>query len=395
MRRAKVFTGSSHVELSNLIADKLGMPSAPVTVSMNQNRETSVDLGVSVRGDDIFIIQSGSECINDHLMELLILINSCKIASAARITAIIPYFPYSKQSKKKKARGAITAKSNMLTVAGADHIITMDLHHDQMQGFFSKPIDNLLAEPSITKYIQDHVPNYRNGVVVSKNAGGVKRVTSLADRLKIDFALIHKDSVASLTNPMLAASRLSKSKSSIILDPSTSARPASTELMNLQTADSANGASSSKSPYLSHMRETTTIDETENTIQVCEVIEKQWHEEGMQLVGDVDRKIAFIVDDILDKAESFVTAAKLLKKRGAQLVYVVATHGILSGDAIWQMEQCDAIHQVIVTNSYPIQPEKRNSSSKLRVIDISTVLAEAIRRTHNGESISYLFHTPM
>ncbi|CAG8708351.1 3964_t:CDS:2, partial [Dentiscutata heterogama] len=123
---------------------------------------------------------SGSTQINDHLMELLIMISACKGASASRVTAVMPYFPYSKQSKKKKYRCAITAKvANLLSVAGVDHIITMDLHASQMQGFFNRPVDNLYAEPCIAKWIQDTVPEYANGVVVSKNAGGAKSAFSI------------------------------------------------------------------------------------------------------------------------------------------------------------------------------------------------------------------------
>ncbi|CAG8582765.1 1934_t:CDS:2, partial [Ambispora leptoticha] len=198
MRRTKVFSGSSHVELAISICEKLGIGSpAPVILKKFSNQETSVEIGqcCSVRNEDVFIIQSGSTHTNDHLMELLIMISACKGASASRITAVMPYFPYCKQSKKKKHRGAITAKmvANLLSVAGVDHIITMDLHASQIQGFFNKPVDNLYAEPTIAKWIQDTVPGYSRGVVVSKNPGGAKRVTSLADRLKLDFAIIHTD----------------------------------------------------------------------------------------------------------------------------------------------------------------------------------------------------------
>ena len=148
-----------------------------VTFKSSPNHEMSVDIGVSVRNQDVFLIQSGSDQMNDHLMELLILIHACKSASAKRVTAILPYFPYGKMGKKKQARGSITAKlvANMLDVAGVDHVITMDLHSSQIQGFFNRPVDNLFAEPSIAKFIKEHIPEYATGVVVSKNAGGAKR----------------------------------------------------------------------------------------------------------------------------------------------------------------------------------------------------------------------------
>ena len=133
------------------------------------NQETSVTIGESVRDEDVFIIQSGCGEINDNLMELLILISACKTASARRITAVIPTFPYARQDKKDKSRAPITAKliANMLTVAGANHVITMDLHASQIQGFFDIPVDNLYAEPATLKWVTDNIDNWRNAVIVS------------------------------------------------------------------------------------------------------------------------------------------------------------------------------------------------------------------------------------
>jgi ribose-phosphate pyrophosphokinase len=178
MRRTKILAGSSHGELSKLITERLGMRPANVNVKQFANHETALEIDVSVRGEDVFLIQSGGDNINDYLMELLIMANACKMASARRITAIIPYFPYSKQSKKKKMRGCITAKliADMLQVAGVQHVITMDLHSSQIGGFFHiSTLDNLFAEPSFARFIKEKIPDYTNGVVVSKNAGGAKR----------------------------------------------------------------------------------------------------------------------------------------------------------------------------------------------------------------------------
>nr|KAJ3417993.1 hypothetical protein HK105_000509 [Polyrhizophydium stewartii] len=348
--QVKIFTGSSHPELASLVLERLGIPASPAILKRFSNAETSVEIGESVRDADVFIIQSGSTAVNDHLMELLIMISACRSASARRITAVwvhaapragstasmdarerpadaehasLPYFPYNKQSKKKKARAAITAKlvSNMLHVAGVDHIITMDLHSSQIQGFFNKPVDNLLAEPSIARYMKERFESVLSrGVVISKNAGGAKRVTSLADRLKIDFALIHRERY--------------------------------------------------------HLQADSELTETRLT-----------------LVGDVKGKICFMVDDVIDGTHSFLDSCEHLKKCEAEKVYIIATHGILSGDALQEIEECSAVDEVIVTNTYPMAEAKRRSSSKLSIIDISGVFAEAIRRTHNSESISYLFHT--
>ncbi|KXS17477.1 ribose-phosphate pyrophosphokinase 1-like protein [Gonapodya prolifera JEL478] len=321
MRKTKIFAGSSHPELASLIADRLGIPLAPASFRKFPNQEMTVEIGTSVRDEDVFIIQSGSAAVNDNLMELLLMVNACKMASAGRITAVLPYFPYSKQSKKKKVRSAIAAKlvAQMIGVAGVDHVITMDLHGSQMQGFFSKPVDNLLAEPTIARYIMERIPEYSSGVVVSKNVGGAKRVTSLADRLRMDFALVHRE-------------RLGGS------DP----------------------------------------DEEDSKLT---------------LVGDVSGRVCFIVDDVIDDVHGVCEAAIHLVSCRATRVHLVGTHGILSDNALHLVEACDAISEIIVTNTYPISEEKRKMTRKLRVIDVSGVLAEAIRRTHNGESISYLFYT--
>lgn len=137
----------------------------------------SVEIGESVRGEDVYIIQSGCGEVNDNLMELLIMINACKIASASRVTAVIPCFPYARQDKKDKSRAPISAKlvANMLSVAGADHIITMDLHASQIQGFFDIPVDNLYAEPAVLKWIRENIADWRNAIIVSPDAGGAKR----------------------------------------------------------------------------------------------------------------------------------------------------------------------------------------------------------------------------
>ena len=141
------------------------------------NGETSVKIGESVREEDVFIIQSGCGDVNDNLMELLILINACKTASARRITAVIPCFPYARVDKKDKSRAPITAKlvANMLTVAGCDHVITMDLHASQIQGFFDIPVDNLYTEPLMIGYIKRDIDGWQNGIIVSPDAGGAKR----------------------------------------------------------------------------------------------------------------------------------------------------------------------------------------------------------------------------
>uniref|UniRef100_A0A8C3BPS8 ribose-phosphate diphosphokinase n=2 Tax=Neognathae TaxID=8825 RepID=A0A8C3BPS8_CAIMO len=190
-----LFSGSSHHDLSQRVADRLGLELGKVVTKKFSNQETSVEIGESVRGEDVYIIQSGCGEINDNLMELLIMINACKIASSSRVTAVIPCFPYARQDKKDKSRAPISAKlvANMLSVAGADHIITMDLHASQIQGFFDIPVDNLYAEPAVLQWIKENILEWKNCIIVSPDAGGAKRVTSIADRLNVEFALIHKE----------------------------------------------------------------------------------------------------------------------------------------------------------------------------------------------------------
>ncbi|KAJ1919402.1 ribose phosphate diphosphokinase subunit prs4 [Mycoemilia scoparia] len=313
----RILSGNSHPVLAELIAKRLGLDLSNVTVSKYSNQETAVTIGESVRDEDVFIIQSGCGEINDHLMELLIMINACKIASARRITAVIPCFPYARQDKKDKSRAPISAKlvANMLTIAGADHVITMDLHASQIQGFFDCPVDNLYGEPSVLKYIRENIPDWRNAIIVSPDAGGAKRATAIADQLDLDFALIHKE------------------------------RKKANEVSR------------------------------------------------MVLVGDVQDKVAILVDDMADTCGTLGLAATTLKKNGAQAVYAIVTHGVLSGKALEVITKSD-LTKVVVTNTIP-HASKKKLCSKLDTIDVSRVFAEAIRRTHNGESISYLFrHIP-
>ncbi|KAK9480880.1 phosphoribosyltransferase-like protein [Lipomyces japonicus] len=190
----KLLAGNSHPELAKLVSLRLGLDLAKIAVFQYSNQETSVTIGESVRDEDVFILQTGCGEINDNLMELLIMINACKTASARRITAVIPNFPYARQDKKDKSRAPITAKlmANMLQTAGCNHVITMDLHASQIQGFFNVPVDNLYGEPSVLKYIRENV-DYKNAIIVSPDAGGAKRAAALADRLDLNFALIHKE----------------------------------------------------------------------------------------------------------------------------------------------------------------------------------------------------------
>lgn len=401
MRKCKVFVGSSHPKLGQQICERLGIEPAPATLKKFANGETSVQIGVSVRDEDVYIIQSGSPETNDHIMELLILISACKGGSAAKITAVIPSFPYAKQSKMKKHRGAITARmlANQLIMAGADHVVSMDLHASQMQGFFSKPVDNLYAGPTLAKWIRQNIPNYENSVVVSKNPGGAKRVTSLADLLKIDFAMIHtdrersKETIGSQHRQSVMsteAAGLSGKKDVVYSTDVQTARIVEGHVLDDTTA--ATTAEVAAKPTLEHKESDYNYDNNNSDDE--DEPEFNASEKVITLVGNVHDRAAVIIDDMIDKHAAFIAAAEHLRKNcGAKECYVVATHGIFSGDCLERLNSCPYIDGIIVTNTYPIPEEKIKQCQKLTVIDVSPIFAECIRRDHFGESISVLFNS--
>ncbi|KAH7309570.1 ribose-phosphate pyrophosphokinase [Stachybotrys elegans] len=309
----KLLSGTGHPELAAMMASRLGIKVANTMCFQYANQETSVSLGESLRDEDVYVLQSTAPGhVNDGLIELFIMVQACRSASARRITVVLPNFPYSRQDKKDKSRAPISAKlmANMLQVSGCNHVITMDLHASQIQGFFDVPVDNLYAEPNILRWISENL-DVGNCVIVSPDAGGAKRATSIADRLNIAFALIHKE----------------RSRPNVV--------------------------------------------------------------SRMVLVGDVQDKVCIIVDDMADTCGTLAKAAATLEEHGAKQVYAIVTHGILSGNAIETINQ-SCLAGLVVTNTVPLG-DKAEQCSKLKVIDVSGSLAEAIRRTHNGESISYLF----
>ncbi|KAK7468982.1 ribose phosphate diphosphokinase subunit prs4, variant 2 [Stygiomarasmius scandens] len=249
-------------------------------------------------------------------MELLILISACKTASARRITAVIPCFPYARMDKKDKSRAPITAKlvANMLVVAGCDHVITMDLHASQIQGFFDIPVDNLFSEPLMLSYIKRYIEGWKDAIIVSPDAGGAKRTTAVADKLGVEFALINRKRDG----------------------------------------------------------------RKEDAPEKMEI-----------LVGDVKDKVAILVDDMIDTGVTLTLAAKTLHEKGAKSVHALISHGLLAETNVSLIDQLP-LEQLVVTNTIP-QTSNKKACSKLTVIDVSSTIAESIRRTHNGESISLLF----
>ena len=449
VRNIVVLGGTSHPQLNQKICNQLGIPEGNVLLSKFSVGETRVEIKESVRGKDVYIIQSGGGKVNDHLMELLIAISACKTASARKVTAVLPLFPYSRQSdipynktgapltkasnaynkpdfsysfeskpqtphpdnpptpglsngveslhtgltklevdeaiatanspqsarfaqytngqkvktpkrsdtldstssnftnsafdgssRNRDSSGSLislptgtsndenappttngttqkkdcfqprpgykqwvaqagTLVADLLTCAGADHIITMDLHDPQYQGFFDIPVDNLYGRPLLKKYIMG-IADYQQAVIVSPDAGGAKRATAIADGLSMPFALIHKE------------------------------------------------------------RRPTKITDRQNAT--------------MMLVGDVSNRICILVDDLADTSNTITRAAKLLKKEGATKVYALLTHGVLSGDAIERIN-ASALDKVVVTNSVP-QEQHMKRCPKLEVLEIGEIFAE-------------------
>ncbi|KAJ5810787.1 Ribose-phosphate diphosphokinase [Penicillium robsamsonii] len=488
MRGVQIFSGNSHPGLADTICERLGTVPAKANLGKFANGETSVNIGTSVRNQDVYIIQSGSEKINDSVMELLIMISACKGGSAKSITAVMPYFPYSRQSKKKSHRGAITARmlANLLTIAGVDHVITMDLHASQMQGFFGKPVDNLFAEPFIARWIRMNVPGWKDAVVVSKNAGGTKRVTSLADTLKLNFGIVTTDRrrpkvpVTAMTDstvffdavdedPLVAKEihpfelhmhRSNRTPATppipeepepitpppvpYLLRPETppaARRPSELDAEfeytdvrvrevitgrlvqgqlvdddyrvneELQSGGITPGAGSSShdntdaisDPMANSMISNVSSQPPDHALGgSCDAVESddeasvcdgRVDERTITLVGEVRDRSVFLVDDMIDKSGSWIAAAETVVKRGgASKVYCIATHGLFGENSLDQMEACPSIDHIVVTNTFPISPSMLRRSKKLIVIDISSLLAESIRRHHYGESVSALFH---
>lgn len=392
MRKCKVFVGLSHPELGQLVCDRLGVEPAPCTLKKFSNGETSVQIGVSVRDEDVYIIQSGSPQINDHIMELLILISACRGGSALKITAVIPQFPYSKQLKMKKHRGAITARmlANLIIMAGADHVVLMDLHASQMQGFFTKPVDNLYGAPTLARWIRHNIPDWENAVVVSKNPGGTKRVTALADSLKINFAMIHTDRRRTQDNFTKAKRHLAHSQEDNIVSEMQTARVVKGHVVD-DDYEQENGPVAEKpatilnSDALGGTFDATNSDDEDEPTAIAQ-------EKLITLVGDVNNKVAIILDDMIDKPNSFIAAAEHLRLNcGARAVYVVGTHGLFSDRCLDELNDSKCIDKIVVTNTYRVSEERQKANEKLVVIDVSPIFAECIRRDHFGESISVLF----
>lgn len=310
----KLFAGNATPELAKRIAERLYTTLGDATVGRFSDGEIQVQINENVRGGDIFIVQSTCAPTNDNLMELIVMVDALRRASAGRITAVIPYFGYARQDRRvRSARVPITAKvvADFLSSVGVDRVLTCDLHAEQIQGFFDVPVDNVFGSPVLIDDILKK-SDLVNPIVVSPDIGGVVRARAVAKLLNdTDMAIIDKR------------------------------RPKA------------------------------------NVSQV------------MHIIGDVTDRDCILVDDMIDTGGTLVKAAEALKERGARRVFAYATHAVFSGTAASNLAN-SALDEVVVTDTIPLFDEIK-ALNKVRVLTLSSMLAEAIRRISNEESISAMF----
>jgi ribose-phosphate pyrophosphokinase len=307
-----VFTGNANPELAQKIVDNLGMPLGDVSVSQFSDGEVAVELLTNVRGRDVFVVQPTCAPTNDNLIELIVMVDALRRASAGRITAVVPYFGYARQDRRvRSARVPITAKvvADMMVGVGVDRVLTVDLHAEQIQGFFDVPVDNVYGSPVLLEDIEKQ--NFQDLIVVSPDIGGVVRARAVAKQLGIDLAIIDKR------------------------------RPQA---------------------------------------GIAEV---------MNIIGDVNDRTCLLVDDMVDTAGTLCNAAKALKEHGAKRVIAYCTHPVLSGNAIENLNN-SVLDELVVTDSIPLRQEAKECS-RIRQLTLSKMLAEAMRRLSNEESLSAMF----
>ena len=308
-----LFSGNSNPELSHEIADYLNIPVDDADVGKFSDGEVRVQINTSVRDFDVYVVQSLSAPVNDHLMELMVMMDALRRSSARRITAVIPYFGYARQDRQPAPRTPITAKlvADMLEIGGADRVVAMDLHAGQIQGFFTLPFEHLYSSPILISAVRELGIPSDDMVIVSPDSGGVEVARHYSKSLNCPLAI---------------------------------------------------------------------LDKRRSAPNVAEVI---------HLIGDVEGKRAFIIDDMIDTAGTLTEAASALMQHGAESVYAAATHPILSGPAVDRIADSE-LEGVIVTDTIPLS-EEAAALDKIEVVSVARIVGEAIRRIHGGTSVSSLF----
>lgn len=308
-----VFAGNANPDLARKVAESLDTRLGNATVGQFSDGEVAVEINENVRGKDVFVLQPTCAPTNDNLMELILMVDALRRASATRITAVVPYFGYARQDRRvRSARVPISAKivADMMVKAGVDRVMTMDLHADQIQGFFDVPVDNVYGSPILLDDIERQ--NYDDLVVVSPDVGGVVRARAIAKQLNADLAIIDKR------------------------------RPSA------------------------------------NQAQV------------MHIIGEIENRTCVVVDDMIDTAGTLCKAGEALKERGARRVVAYATHPILSGPAVDNISS-SVLDEVVVADTIPLADAARRSGN-IRQLSVAGLIAEAIRRVSNEESVSAMFH---
>jgi len=311
MDEIKVFAGNAHPALAQAVTEYLGIPVGRCEVFEFSNENIFVRILENVRERDTFVIQPLSSPVNKSLVELLIMIDALKRASAERITAVVPYYGYGRTDKKDQPRVPITARlvADLLTVAGANRLLTMDLHAPQIQGFFNIPVDELTALYLLSDYFKERA--FDDLVVVATDIGISKRARDLAAKLNAPLAIMEKRRIGN-------------------------------------------------------------VDQTET----------------LNVIGEVEGKVALTVDDEIDSAGSLVGVVSTLGERGAKEVYACCTHPVFSGSAIQRIASCP-VKEVVVTDTIPVTGNKK--LDKITVLSIAPLLGEAIHRIHTGLSIGAMF----
>jgi ribose-phosphate pyrophosphokinase len=311
MDELKVFTGNAHPALAQAVAEYLDMPLGKCEVFEFSNENIFVRILENVRQRDTFVIQPLSSPVNKNLVELLIMLDALKRASAGRITAVVPYYGYGRTDKKDQPRVPITARlvADLLTVAGANRLLTVDLHAEQIQGFFNIPVDELTTLYLLSDYFQKK--DFDNLVVVATDIGISKRARDLAAKLDAPLAIIEKRRVGN-------------------------------------------------------------VDQSEM----------------LNIIGEVEGRVALTVDDEIDTAGSLIGVVSALEKQGAKATYACCAHPVFSGPAIQRIDSCP-VKEVAVTDTIPVTGNKK--LDKITVLPIASLLGEAIRRIHTGQSIGAMF----
>jgi ribose-phosphate pyrophosphokinase len=307
----KLLTGNANRPLAYSVSESIGIPLTDTAVTTFSDGEIMVQINENIRGFDVFVIQPTCTPVNKNLMELLLIIDALKRASAKRITAVIPYYGYARQDRKVQPRVPISSKlvADLITAAGANRILTVDLHAAQIQGFFNIPVDHLYGSPVLLNYVKKC--DFKDLVIVSPDAGGVERARAFARKLHASLAIIDK------------------------------------------------------------RREAANVSKV------------------MNVIGDVKDRDVMILDDMMDTAGTTTQAAQALKDNGARKVYAACSHAVLSGPAIERINN-SVLEEVITTDTIPMD-EKMKVCSKLKVLSVASLLADAIRRIHEETSVSSLF----